>query len=159
MAEREADRARPERLRLQAAAAQVSELRREVTPAFIRMLREHDTSPRLFGAGEIAAAAQSGFECAIARSLEARHGVDATDALCDAIRLRGEGYVREQKCQLVADCHPAATMAADSVERAWNEAILVAATVVLNGDRMPRTANRVRLDENLLARPNGGAGI
>ncbi len=159
MAEREADRARPERLRLQAVAALISDAKREISPTFLRHLRQHDASPRLFAAGEIAAVAQSGLESDIARSIGAGLGVDSTDAVCDALRRRGGNYAREQKCQLIADRHPAATAASDCVERACNEAVLVAATVVLNCDRMPRADNRVRLDENLLARPNGGAGI
>ncbi len=85
--------------------------------------------------------------------------MDSTDALCEAIRLRGDSYVREQKCQLIADRHPAATMASDSVKKAWDEAAPIAAAVILNGDRGPRNDNRVRLDEDLLARPSSGAGV
>src|SRR5258708_38328117 len=62
MAEREADRAQPERLRRQAVAALVSDAGRELSPVFLRRLREHDSAPRLFGADQIAAAAPSGLE-------------------------------------------------------------------------------------------------
>ncbi len=50
MAEREADRVRPDRLRGQAVVAFVSDGRKEISREFWRRLREHDAAPTLFGA-------------------------------------------------------------------------------------------------------------
>jgi len=157
MAEREADRAQPERLRRQAVAALVSDAGRELSPGFLRRLREHNTAPRLFGAGKIAAAAQSGLESDIARTLVVGRGVDSTDALCDALRRRGEGYAREQRCQLIADRHAAANVASANVKTACDESALVAATLILSGESAPRIDHRVQLSENLLTGQNSGA--
>jgi hypothetical protein len=157
MAEREADRAQPERLRRQAVAALVSDAGREISPVFLRRLREHDSAPRLFGAGEIAAAAQSGLETDIARNISSGRGVDSTDALRDAFRRRGEGYALEQKCQLIADRHPAATLAPQSVKAACDEGALIAATLILSGQAAPRINPRVRLNDDLLGHRNGEA--
>ncbi len=46
MAEREADRGHPERLRQQAVAALLSDAEREISPEFRRRLREHDVLQR-----------------------------------------------------------------------------------------------------------------
>lgn len=45
MAEREADRVHPERLRGQAVVALMFDAEREISPEFLRRLREHDTAP------------------------------------------------------------------------------------------------------------------
>ena len=160
MAEREADRAQPERLRSQAVRGLGvwTRGRREAlacVPA--APFREHDAAPRLFGAGEIAAAAQTWLESDIARAVASGRGVDSTDALRDAFRRRGEGYALEQKCQLIADRHPAATLAPQSVKAACDEGALIAATLILSGQTMPRINPRVRLNDDLLGHRNGGA--
>jgi len=159
MAEREADRAHPDRLRRQAVAALMSDAGREISPEFRRRLREHDAAPSLFGANDLAAAARTGLEAEVARNIDVGHGVDSTDAVCDALRRRGEGYAREQKCQLVADRQPYATIASESVKNACDDGALVAATLILAGQSAPKTNSRVRLTENLLVRPSSGAGL
>jgi hypothetical protein len=158
MAEREADRAHRDRLRRQAVAALVSDAGREISPEFRRRLREHDAAPSLFGANDLAAAARTGLEDEIARNIDFGHSVDSTDAVCDALRRRSEGYAREQKCQLVADRHPNATIASESVKKACNDGALIAATLILAGQSAPKTNSRIRLTENLLVQPNSGAG-
>jgi hypothetical protein len=70
MAEREADRAHPDRLFAQAVEALVSDAGREVSPDFRRRLREHDAAPSLFGANDLAAVARTGVEAEIARSID-----------------------------------------------------------------------------------------
>jgi len=159
MAEREADRAHPERLRRQAVAALVSVAGREISPEFRRLLREHDAVPSLFGANELAASARTGLEADIARNIDAGHGVDSIDAVCEALGRRGEGYAREQKCQLVADRHPNASIASEYVREACVDGALVAATLILGGRPAPRISNRVLASENLLAEPSSGAGL
>lgn len=158
MAEREADRAHPNRLRQQAVAAFVSEAGREISPEFRRRLRQHDAAPSLFGANELAALARTGLETEIARSIAVGHGVSLMDAVCEALHHRGEGYVREQKCQLIADRHPYAIIASESVKKACDDGALEAATLILAGQPAPKANSRVRLTENLLVQPGGGVG-
>lgn len=158
MAERRADRARPDLLRQQAVAALVSDADREISPEFRQRLRRHDSAPRLFDAGELVAAARTGLEADIAQCIGHNQGINSTDAICDALRRRGERYAREQKCQLVVDRHPDATDASKSVEKACNDGAPAAASLILSGQSAPKTGNRVRLSENLLVQPTGGAG-
>ena len=157
MAEREADRGQPERLRRQAVAALISDARREISPEFLRRLQQQNSAPHLFGASEIAASAWSGLEADIGRALSAGQGVDVTDALCEALRRRGDGYAREQTCQLIADRHAAASLAPASVRTACNDGALVAAVLILSGDPAPRVDHRVGLNENLVAPHESGA--
>lgn len=157
MSEREADRAQPERLRKQAVVALVSDANREVSPEFRRHLRQHDAAPGLFTGAELTAVARSGLESAIARAVVVGRGVDAVDAISEALSERSESYVREQKCQLVADRHPSATLASASVQQACNEALLVASAIILDGRSLPRTSQRPALTDNLLAQPGSGA--
>jgi hypothetical protein len=71
MAEREADRARSERLRRQAVVALASDASREISPQFLQQLRGHDAAPSLFGASELAMSARTGFEVEIVRNISA----------------------------------------------------------------------------------------
>lgn len=158
MAEREADRARPDLLRQQAVAALVSDADREISPDFRRRLRAHDAAPGLFSASELAAVARTGLEVEIARSIGLGQGIGPKDAIRDALCRRGEGYAREQKCQLVADRHPCATVASESVKTACNDGASVAATLILSGQPAPKANPRVQLSENLLAQHTSGAG-
>jgi hypothetical protein len=158
MAEREADRAHPDRLRQQAVAAFVSGAGKEISPEFRRRLREHDAVPSLFGANDLATTARTGLEAEIALNINARHG-DSMDAVREALRRRGEGYAREQKCRLVADRHPNASIASESVKKAFDDCALVAATLILDGRPAPRISDRVLVSENLLVQPSGGAGL
>ena len=159
MSEREADQAQPERLRRQAVVALVSDANREISPEFRRRLREHDAVPGFFGAGELAAAARSGFEADIARAVVIGRGVDAIDAISNALRHRSDAYLREQRCQLVADRCPDATKASASVQKACDEALLVAATFIFDGCSPPKVSQRPMLTENLLAQPRPGAAL
>ena len=84
MAEREADRARPERLHQQAVVALVSDADREISPEFRRRLREHDRAPSFFDANELAESARSGLEIDITQNLQAGQGFDSTNAVRDA---------------------------------------------------------------------------
>src|SRR5712671_6161965 len=77
MAEREADRAHPERLLQQAVVAFVSDADREISPEFRRRLREHDSAPSLFGVSDLAESARTRLEADIARGIEAGQGVDS----------------------------------------------------------------------------------
>jgi hypothetical protein len=158
MAERQADRARPDLLCQQAVAALVSDADREVSPDFRRMLREHDAAPSLFGPSELTTVARTPLEADIARNIELGEGIASTDAICDALRRRGEGYAREQKCRLVACRHPYATVASESVKKACNDSAPVAATLILTGQSAPKANKRVRLSEDLLAQRTSGAG-
>jgi len=157
MAEREADRAHPDRLRQQAVAALVSDAGGEISPEFRRRLREHDAAPSLFSANDLATAARTGLEAEIARNINARHGIDSM--VCEALRRRGEGYAREQKCRLVADRHPNASIASESVKKAFDDCALVAATLILDGRPAPRISDRVLVSENLLPQSRSGAGL
>ena len=158
MAEREADRAHPDRLLAQAVEALVSDAGREISPDFRRRLREHDAAPSLFGAKDLAAVARTGLEAEIARSIDGGHGMRSTDAVRNALCRRGEGYAREQKCRLVADRHPDATIASESVKKAFDAGALVAAAMILAGQSVPKMSS-VRLTENLLAQPSSGGGL
>lgn len=88
MAEREADRAHPERLCQQAVVALVSDSAKEISPEFRRRLRERDSVPNLFDASELAGSARTALEAEIARNIQAHQGVDSTSAICDALRRR-----------------------------------------------------------------------
>src|SRR5215469_5683592 len=127
MAEREADRAHPERLRQQAEDALVSDADREISPRFRRRLRERESAPNLFDAHDLAESARTGLEVDIARNIQAGLGVDSANAICDAVRRRGEDYSREQKCQLIVDRHPQASIASEALKRACVEAAPIAA--------------------------------
>lgn len=155
MAEREADRAHSDRLVQQAITALVSDAGREISPEFRRRLRNHDASPGLFDSKDLAASAQTGLEAEISRSIEL--SADSTRAVSEALRRRGEGYAREQKCQLVADRHPNATIASESVKRAFYEGAMAAASLILAGQPAVNTNNRLQLTENLLGPPTSGA--
>jgi hypothetical protein len=157
MAEREADRAHPDRLLRQAVAALVSEGDREISPKFRRRLREHDRAPSFFDATDLAEAARSGLEVDIGRNLRAGQGFDSTDAIRDALRQRTERYFREQKCKLIADRHPEASIASAAVKEACDQGALTAARRLLAGEPSPQVSDRVRIDEDLLARPDSGA--
>jgi hypothetical protein len=156
MAEREADRSHPERLHQQAAVALVAEAEREISPEFRRRLREHNRAPSFFDANELAESARSGLEIDIAQNLPAGQGFDSKKAVCDALRRRGEHYSREQKCKLIADRHPDASIASGAVKKACDEGALTAARRILEGQSSPRI-DRVRADEDLLVRPGSGA--
>ena len=119
MAEREADRAHPERLREQAVAALISDADREIFPRSRPRLREHDRAPGLFDSRDLEEAARSGLEDEIARNLKAGEGTASTNAIRDALRRRGESYARERKCRLIADRNPDAAIASASVKRAF----------------------------------------
>jgi hypothetical protein len=118
MSEREADRAHPERLRQQAVAALVSEGDREISPEFCRRLREHNRAPSFFDTNELADSARSGLEIDIARNVQAAQGIDSANAIRDALRRRAERYSREQKCKLITDRHPEASIASEAVKKA-----------------------------------------
>lgn len=157
MAEREADRAHPERLRQQAIEALVSDADREISPEFRRRLRQHESAPNLFDAHDLADSARTGLEIDIARNIQAGTGVDSADAIRDALRQRGERYSGEQKCQLIVDRHPEASIASGAVKRACVEAAPIAATRILEGQPARQTNDRVRVDEDLLVRHSDGA--
>jgi hypothetical protein len=158
MTEREADRISPDRLREQAVSALISDATREISPEFRRRLREHFKAPELFSANEIMTAARTGLETEIARNINFVSAAGATDSVRDALRRRGDGYVREQKCALIADRHPYATIASQSAKKAFDDGAPIAATLILTGQSPPNKDNRVQLTENLLARPGSGGG-
>jgi hypothetical protein len=137
MAERAADRAHPERPRQQAVVALVSEGDREISPEFSRRLREHDRAPGFFDANELAESARSGLEIDIARNMQAGQGVDSTNAVGEALRRRAESYSREQKCKLIADRDPEASIASGAVKKACDEGALTAARRILEGQSSP----------------------
>lgn len=159
MAERKADRAHPEHLRQQAAAALMSDAGKEISPEFRRRLIEHDAAPSLFGANDLAVSAGTGLEAEIAQNIDASRGAGSTAAVSEALRRRGERYAREQKCQLIADRHQSASIASESVKKACREGALVAARLILGGRPAPRTNNRVLASDNLLPQPSSGAGV
>ena len=159
MAEREADRAQPDLLRRQAITALISDANREISSEFRRRLRDHSVAPGLFGARELAISAKTGLEAAIAGNIEAGYGIDVIDAICDALRRRGEGYAREQKCQLVADRHPYATIASESVKKACGDGALIAARLILDGQSAPPIHSRVRVTDNLLPQLASGPSL
>ena len=159
MAEREADRAHPERLCQQAVLALVSDAAREISPGFRRRLRERDSVPSLFDTSELAGSARTALETEIVRNIEAHQGVDSTSAICDALRRRGESYSRGQKCQLIADRHPDVSIASGSLRKACDEGALIAAKRILEGQHAPQGNNRVRVDEDLVGRPSNGAPL
>jgi hypothetical protein len=145
MAEREADRARDERLRDQAVGALVSDARREISPEFLRRLRQHDLSPGLFDAGELAALAQGGLEVEIARNLEAGVAVDSMEATRSAFRQRGERYVREVRRKLITDRRPDASIVSGIVKKAFDEAALPTAKLIFDRHRAPRIEKEKRV--------------
>ncbi len=158
MTEREADRARPDLLCQQAMAAFVAAANREISPEFRRRLNEHDAAPSLPGVSDLGGVARTGLEVEIARIIEPSKGIKSTDAICEALRHRANGYTQEQKCQLIADRHPYATAASESFKKACNDSAPVAATLVLAGQPAPKANNRVQLSENLLAQSTRGVG-
>ncbi len=159
MAEREADRARPDLLRAQAVAALVSDAGREISQEFRRRLQARDAAQSLFSANELAAVARTSLEAQIVRNIDARNSLNSTDAIRDALCRRAEAYAREQQCQLIADRHPYATTASETVKKVCNDGAPVAAKLVLAGQSAPKTKGRIQLTENLLAQPRTGAGL
>jgi hypothetical protein len=157
MAEREADRANPERLRQHAIVALVSDVQREISPEFRQRLREHDAAPRPFGANEFIESVRTGLETEIARNIGATRSVKPTDAICEALRRRAEGYAREQRCQLIADRDPIASLASESFKKACTDGALIAAGLILHNRPAPTHSIRVSPSENLLAQANSGA--
>jgi hypothetical protein len=157
MAEREADRVRPDRLRRQAIAALLLDAGREISPEFHRRLREHDAVPTLFGARELAAVARTGLETDIARNIDFGQSADSTAAVRDALRQGGEAYSREQRCQLIAERHPNATIVSECAKKACDGAP-DAAALILAGRPFPKANNQVRLTEDLLVQATGGGG-
>ena len=157
MAEREFDRAHPERLREQAVAALVTDADREFSPEFRRKLIQQQDAPTLFGTSELTKAARSGLEIEVVRSLQSGSALTPVDAVSEAVRRRGDGYSRELKSQLVADRHSQATVISTTVKDACETAAPIAAVEIMNGRPMPRASNRVRLDENLLSVGSSGA--
>jgi hypothetical protein len=157
MAEREADRAHPERLRRQAAEALASDADREFVSEFRRRLRQHESAPNLFDAHELAESARTGLEIDVARNIQAGPGVDSADALSDALRRRGERYSGEHKCQLIVDRHPEASIVSEALKRACAEAAPIAARRILDGQPARQINDRVRVDEDLLVRHSDGA--
>ena len=157
MSEREADRAHPERLLQQAVVALGCDADREISPEFRRRLRQHNSVPNFFDAHDLAELAQTVLEIDIARNIQAGPGLDSADAIRDALRRRGERYSVEQKCQLIVERHPDASIASEAVRRACVEAAPIAARRILDGQPAPRINDRVRVDEDLLVQHSGGA--
>jgi hypothetical protein len=151
MAEREADRARPELLRQQAFKALMSDANREIHPMFRRLLLRIDSVPTLFIIDELAAMARSGLEVAIARNMGLRQCIDSMDGLLRALRERIDAYVREQKCRLITDRVPNADAISGVVRQACHEVTVVVATQIMVDQPIPNVVSRVRLTENLLA--------
>jgi hypothetical protein len=149
MSEREADRCRPSRLRVQAVVALADEARRELSPEFRAHLTAQDARPTLFGTSDLAALARSALEVQVVQNLE--NSIESgANALAAALRERSEGYVREQKCRLVADRESCATLAAECVRNACDGAADEAAALILTNQRAPANSNRVQLGEDLL---------
>jgi hypothetical protein len=159
MAEREADRACPERLRQYAVVVLVSVTSKEISPEFRGRLQEHNVAPSLFGASELASSSRSGLERAIVQNISAGRGVNVVDAIREALRQRGAGYAREQKCRLVTDCHPYASISSESVKKAFDDTALAAAVLILDGRPAPRISDRVAVNENVLPQPRGGGAL
>lgn len=157
MSEREADRARPDRLCNQAVTAFVSQAATEISPEFRRQLCDHDARPSFFSSSELAKVAGTVLEATIANCV--RDGANPTQAVSNALRQLGDGYVREQKCQLIADRHPSATVASGSVKTAFDAGAPIAAKLILAGQATPRASGRVQLTENLLAPSRSGATV
>jgi hypothetical protein len=157
MAEREADRAHPDRLLRQAVAALVSEGNREISLENRQGLREHDRAPGFFDARDLAESARSGLEVDIARNIQAGQAVDSTSAICNALRRRAERHCRELKCKLIADRHPEASIVSAAVEKACYQGALTAARRILADELSPQVSDRVRIDDDLLVRPGSGA--
>jgi hypothetical protein len=155
MAERTADRVRPDLLRRQALVVLIYDARREISSDFLQVLKRCEGAPSLFDANELMVAASTGLEAEIAHNIARKRdiGLAIREALCS----RGDGYAREQKCQLVADRQAYATIASESLRKACHDASLLAANKILRGESISRTSNRVQLSENLLAQPTPGA--
>ena len=153
------DRARLDILRAQAVVALVSDANREISQEFRRRLQARDdAAPTLFSADELAVVACTSLETQIVRNIDARNSMKSTDAISDALCQRAEAYAREQQCQLIADRHPYATVASETVKRVCSDEAPVAARLVLAGQSAPKTG-RVQLTENLLVQPRSGAGL
>jgi hypothetical protein len=157
MAEREADRAFPERLRDQAVAALESDARGEVSPKFCQRLRRHDSNPDLFTASVLVDLARAQLEVDIARTIEADPSVGSADAIRDALRRRYEGYSREQRGQLGADRHPHASTILGITKWAFENGAAIVAERILEPQHPPRISNRVDLNDDLLAPRTAGA--
>jgi hypothetical protein len=157
MAERDADRASPERMCGQAVRVFTSVADREISPGFRQRLTEYSTEPDLFGPAELVASAQTGLEVEIARNVA--NGNDRAGAISDALRRLGESYAREQSSQLIADRHPSASIASESFRNACNQAVPTVTAQILDGQSSPRTSSRVRLDENPLSPPASGGNV
>lgn len=157
MAEREADRNSPDRLRSQATAALESDARKEISQGFRERLRQHDSSPGFFDANALAELAGSGLEVEIVRTIEADPGIGSADATCDALRQRAENYCRELRCELDADRHPQASTISGVAKRAFEDGAAVAAAHVLELQPPPPVSKRVGLSDDLLAPQSAGA--
>lgn len=155
MSERLADRCHPERLQAQALTALTVEAG-AISAEFKDILKRQDQQRSFFGYRELAAAAHSSLECEIVQTLKVEPALAASDAIRTALSARSEAYVREQKCRLIADRESCATEATESVRKACHDAAADAAALVLRNERAPANVNRVRLDENLLARVAAG---
>ena len=83
----------------------------------------------------------------------ARLGARPARAWCSSL----ERYSREQKCRLITDRHPEASIALAAVKKACDEGTPAAARRILTGDPPPQISNRVRIGEDLLVRPGSGA--
>lgn len=158
MAEREADRAHPERLRDQALAAFVFDAER-MSVDFHRRLRRCALSSDLFDANELAALAKTGLEAEIARNIEAGVVVGPAEAICSALRQQGKNHVRELNRQLITDRRSDTSIVSNAVQRALDEAAPLAARLILQGRRAPRIEDRVHLDEDLRAPLGSGMGL
>lgn len=157
MAEREADRAHPERLRQQAVTALVSEVSKDISTDFLHKVREFNSEPEFFSAEKLQAAARSRVEVEIAQAVAIDNNADAIDAISDALRLRTDACSREQKCHLIADRHPEASKVAAAFRKACDDAILVASVFILEGRKPPRQRKSSMLAENLLLGNNLGS--
>jgi hypothetical protein len=118
----------------------------------------HDAAPTLFGAKDLAAVARTGLETDIARNIDFGQSAASTAAVRDALRQRGDAYAREQRCQLIAERHPNATIVSESVKKACDDGAPDAAALILAGRPFPKANNHVRLTEDLLAQASGGGG-
>ena len=154
MAEREADRAHPERLCHHAIRALVSVAGREISPEFRQSLRRHDETPSLFGPTELAATARTRLEEQISQNIN--EGANPLDAVRSALLCLSDGYAREQKSQLIVDRHPDASRASESFRAACNDGASIAAQLILDRLPAPQIANRVLASENLLAPRSDG---
>ena len=145
-------------MQAQALRALEVEGNREISADFRRHLNSHDTARSLFGVGDLAVLARSGLEVLVVQDL--RLGSDnGIAALATALKERADGYALEQKCQLVTDRDPCATVASETVKKACADVAPVAAELILTGQPVPKMCGRVRLTENLLVRSSSRGGL